>query len=184
MVWIIAPLAALVATLLALIGVGVLLPRGHVAARRVRLRRSPEEVWARIRDHAAEPGWRSKLDRVERLPDEGGRERWKEVSGRSALTFETLAAAAPRKLVRRIADEKLPFGGSWTITIEDDSVGGAVVAVTEHGEVKHPLFRVISRFVIGHTRTIDGYLRDLAASFGEDAEPEPAVPVGLPIAHP
>ena len=52
--------------------------------------------------------------------------------------------------------------------------------MTERGEVKHPLFRVISRFVIGHTRTIDGYLRDLAASFGENAEPELAEPAAPP----
>ena len=180
MVWLIVPLAALAAAVLALIGVGLVLPRRHVAARRVRLRRPPEEVWARIRDHAAEPGWRSKLDRVERLPDVGGRERWKEVSGRSALTFETLEADAPRRLVRRIADEKLPFGGSWTIEVTDDRAGGVVVAVTEHGEVKHPLFRVISRFVIGHTRTIDGYLRDLAASFEESVEPGPTEPASKP----
>lgn len=175
MVWIVAPLAALVAALLTLIGIGVVLPREHVTARQVRLRQSPEEVWARIRDHAAEPGWRSNLDRVERLADEDGRERWKEVQGRSALTFETLAADAPRRLVRRIADEQLPFGGSWTIEVTGEA-GGTVVAVTEYGEVRHPLFRVISRFVIGHTRTTDGYLRDLAASFGEDAEAEPADP--------
>ncbi len=166
--------------MLALIGVGVALPRGHVAARRVRLRQPPEEVWARIRDHAAEPGWRSKLDRVERLPDADGRERWREVQGRSSMTFETLEAVPPRRLVRRIADEKLPFGGSWTIEVADDGVGGSSVVVTEHGEVKHPLFRVISRFVIGHTRTIDGYLRDLAASFGEAAEPEPGDPAAPP----
>ena len=166
--------------MLVLIGVGVALPRGHIAARRVRLRQPPEDVWARIRDHAAEPGWRPKLDRVERLPDDGGRERWREVQGRSSMTFETLEAVSPRKLVRRIADEKLPFGGSWTIEVADDGAGGSIAVVTEHGEVKHPLFRVISRFVIGHTRTIDGYLRDLAASFGEDAEPEPAEPADPP----
>ena len=166
--------------MVALIGVGLALPREHVAARRVRLRRPPEQVWMRIRDHAAEPGWRPQLDRVERLPDEGGRERWKEVQGRSSLTFETLEAVPPRKLVRRIADEKLPFGGSWTIEVGDDGAGGSVAAVTEHGEVKHPLFRVINRFVIGHTRTIDGYLNDLATSFGEDAEPEPAEPADPP----
>ena len=166
--------------MLALIGVGVALPRGHVAARRVRLRQPPEDVWSRIRDHAGEPGWRTKLDRVERLPDEGGRERWKEVQGRSSMTFETLEAVPPRKLVRRIADEKLPFGGRWTIEVGDDGAGGSIAAVTEHGEVKHPLFRVISRFVIGHTRTIDGYLNDLATSFGEDAEPEDAEPAAPP----
>ena len=166
--------------MLVLIGIGVALPRGHIAARRVRLRRPPGVVWARVRDHAAEPGWRTKLDRAERPPDEGGRERWKEVQGRSSMTFETIEAVPPTRLVRRIADEKLPFGGSWTIEVEDDGGGGCVAAVTEHGEVRHPLFRVISRFVIGHTRTIDGYLRDLAASFGEDAEPEPAEPADPP----
>ena len=166
--------------MVALIGIGLVLPRGHVVARRVRLRQPAGEVWARIRDHAAEPGWRSKLTRVERLPDEHGRERWKEVQGRSAMTFETLEAVPPRRLVRRIADEKLPFGGSWTIEVEGDGAGGCVASVTEHGEVKHPLFRVVSRFVIGHTRTIDSYLRDLAASFEEGAEPEPAEPASEP----
>lgn len=184
MVWLLVPVTAIVGALLALIGVGALLPREHVVARRIWLRRPPEAVWARIRDHAAEPGWRSRLDHVERLPDEDGRERWNEVSGRSALTFETVAVDAPRKLVRRVADERLPFGGSWTIEVADDGAGGSTVAVTEHGAVKHPLFRVISRFVIGHTRTIDGYLHDLAASFGEAAEPEPADAAGLPIGYP
>ena len=168
-----AVLGALAAAVLGLLGAGALLPREHVAARRVRLRQPPAAVWARIRDHAAEPDWRPKLDRVERVAAGGGRERWKEVSGRSAMTFETVKAVEPVRLVRRIADEGLPFGGTWTIAIEAEGEGCAV-AVTEHGEVKHPLLRAVSRFAIGHTRTIDGYLRALAASFGETAAPEPS----------
>ena len=93
--------------------------------------------------------------------------------GRSAMTFETVEARAPRKLVRRIADEGLPFGGTWTITVESDDAG-SLVCVVEHGHVKHPLFRVVSRFVLGHTRTIDAYLSALAMSFGESGKPAPA----------
>ena len=173
-----AVLGALAAAVLGLLGAGALLPREHEAARRVRLRQPPAAVWARIRDHAAEPDWRPKLDRVERVGG-GGPERWKEISGRSAMTFETVEAVEPVRLVRRIADEGLPFGGTWTIAVEADGEGCAV-AVTEHGEVKHPLLRAISRYAIGRTRTIDGYLRALAASFGESAAPEPAEPAPRP----
>ena len=33
--------------------------------------------------------------------------------------------------------------------------------ITENGEVYNPLFRFMSRFVFGHTATIDKYLEDL-----------------------
>jgi len=33
-----------------------------------------------------------------------------------------------------------------------------------------PIFRVISRFVLGYTRTIDTYLRDLAKALDERIE--------------
>ncbi len=36
--------------------------------------------------------------------------------------------------------------------------------MTEAGEVYHPLFRTVSKFIIGHDRTVTGYL---ARSFGE-----------------
>ena len=37
-----------------------------------------------------------------------------------------------------------------------------MVTITEHGQVFNPVFRVMSRFVFGHTATIEAYLTNLA----------------------
>ncbi|MDA1004477.1 MAG: hypothetical protein O3B31_14220 [Chloroflexi bacterium] len=105
-----------------------------------------------------------------RLRDRDGHAVWRE-EGRNPLAFETLVADAPARLVRRIVSDG-PFGGQWTIALADDGAG-TTVTVTEDGEIYSPLFRFVSRLVLGHTRTmIDGYLRMLARSRGDvDAQP-------------
>ncbi|HMA23731.1 MAG TPA: hypothetical protein VKP00_07045, partial [Gemmatimonadaceae bacterium] len=47
------------------------------------------------------------------------------------------------------------------------------VTIVERGSVYNPLFRFVSRFFMGHTATIDAYLRALGKRFGE--EPVPVV---------
>ena len=67
--------------------------------------------------------------------------------------------------------------------VEGSSVGEALEAVyqrydglreriTENGEVYNPLFRFVSRFVMGHTRTIDTYLGDVARHFDSAKDPK------------
>jgi hypothetical protein len=67
---------------------------------------------------------------------------------------------APQQFVSRIADPNLPFGGTWTIDLKPEGAGTRVT-ITEHGEVYNPIFRFMSRFVFGHTATIDAYLTAL-----------------------
>jgi len=74
-----------------------------------------------------------------------------------AITFEVIESIAEQKLVTRIADKNLPFGGTWTYEIAPDN-RGTTLTITEHGEVYNPVFRFISRSVIGHTAQIDQYL--------------------------
>ena len=50
------------------------------------------------------------------------------------------------------------------------------MTISERGEVYNPLYRFVSRFFIGHTRTIDAYLAELARSFGEEPTPRDAEP--------
>jgi hypothetical protein len=72
----------------------------------------------------------------------------------------------PHRLVTRIADETLPFGGSWEFLIEPDGANASRVTITEHGSVYNPVFRFVSRFIMGHTATLDGFLKTLAKRFG------------------
>ena len=80
-------------------------------------------------------------------------------------------AEAPTHLVTRIADDKLPFGGTWDYAITPDGGGASVVTITEHGAVYNPVFRFVSRFVFGHTATMDAYLRALGKKFGGEVTP-------------
>jgi uncharacterized protein YndB with AHSA1/START domain len=148
--------------------VGARLPRTHTATRSVRLRQAPQAVWVLITDVDGYPQWRPGLRKVERLPDVDGRPRWRE----GDTTFELVEAAAPTRLVTRIADPDLPYGGTWTHVVEPGDGGGSVLTITEDGEVFNPVFRFVSRYVIGHPATIEKYLKAVAARFGE------TVPIG------
>ncbi len=127
------------------------------------LRQSPETVWGQI---TAPPTWRPDIRGYEELPSQAGRRQWRETDKNGqTITYKTVESTAPRHLVVRIADPKLPFGGTWTYNIEPQA-SGCALSITENGEVYNPVFRFVSRFVMGHTATIDAYLKALQARLG------------------
>jgi hypothetical protein len=52
------------------------------------------------------------------------------------------------------------------------SFGQGSVAEEAVGEVSNALFRFMSRYIFGHTATLDAYLSSLARRFGEDMTPQ------------
>ena len=44
--------------------------------------------------------------------------------------------------------------------------------ITEQGEVYNPVFRFVSRFIMGHTATASAFLTSLGARFGAAVVPE------------
>jgi uncharacterized protein YndB with AHSA1/START domain len=164
--WFLAALGILSGVVALAAGVGALLPRGHVASRTLRVRRTPAEVWALITDVERFPSWRSGVTHVDRLPDRDGRAAWVEHGSSGDIPLETVDAQPPERLVLRIADPALPFGGTWTYIVLS-APDGAMLTITEDGWVSNVLFRVMSRFVFGHHATIDLYLKNVAAKLGE-----------------
>jgi len=147
--------------------VGSLLPKTHSASRHATFPQSPETLWRVLTDRVAMPSWRTDLRAIERLPDLDGHEVWQETDKRGQkLRLETLEAVPPRRLVGRIADPKLPFGGTWTYEITPVA-DGSTLTITEDGEIYNPIFRFVARFILGYTGTMESYLRALAAKFGE-----------------
>jgi len=170
--WVLIAVAVSVGLIAVVALIGALLPKNHLASRTVRFNQSPETLWEVLTNHPAEPSWRSDLARVEQLPDVNGHALWREVfKNGEVMTLETVEAIPPHRLVRRIADKSLPFGGSWTIEREKFDPGSRVT-VMENGEVYNPIFRFVSRFIIGHTATIDRYLAMVGKKFGEEPKPE------------
>lgn len=156
------PLMTLGAVVLVLVGVlviGSLLPQGHVATREATFNQPIAEVYAAITDVSRYPEWRTDVRAVRVLSNEP--RRWTEEGANGAITFEVEEAVPPRRLVVRIADPDLPFGGRWTYDLTPAASDSTRLVITEHGEVYNPLFRFVSRFVLSHTATIDAYLRHL-----------------------
>lgn len=145
------------------VAVGMALPARHTVARRVVIPRPREEIWARIVDFAGQTAWRPDVKRPIRLDDHDGHEVWRDAGD---LALETIEIMPPERLVRRVVANRM-FGGTWTVTLRQ-APGGTEVAVTESGEVFHPLFRTVSKFVIGHDRSVRAYLTNLARSLGEE----------------
>jgi len=158
-------LAALVAIALVVVAIGYSLPVRHRAVREARYHRPPSEIFALISDARSFSSWRPSVKTVEVLPDSGGRRRFREEGSDGAILYEVAQSVPNDRLVTRIADPSLPFGGSWTYELipAGDST---TLRITEDGEVYNPVFRFVSRFVMGHTSTIDRYLLDVANHFG------------------
>lgn len=109
-------------------------------------------------------------DRWEAVPSADGREFVRETTpSGETVTYELVDSVPPRLLKRRIATENLPYSGTWTYSLELNGAN-TLVRITEDGEVYNPVFRFMSRFVLGHTRTMDAYLRALGKATGQEIE--------------
>ena len=149
--------AALVATVLI---VGWSLPVAHRVSRSVAIHASPETVFKLISRPAEFPAWRSDVKSVDVLRAEEGRTQFRENGKNGAILYSVDSVIPNRRLVTRIADKSLPFGGTWIYDVEPTGTA-TTLSITENGEVYNPVFRFVSRFVMGQTATIDRYLADV-----------------------
>ena len=164
-------LAVVVGLGLVVVIVGLMLPVKHDATVSAAIPAGPESVWAVLTDPASYPKWRGDVTSVEMLPADSGHMAWREQGKNGAISYAIELAEAPRRLVTRITDKSLPFGGSWEYVMTGD-VAGSRVRITEHGEVYNPVFRFVSRFIMGHSSTASAYLKALGARFGAAVKPE------------
>lgn len=164
MKWLLAILGGLAGIVAAVAIIGAMLPKAHTASRSARFRKPPQAVWAIL---TGPPDWRPDVHGFEQLPPRDGRRTWKEIdSHKQAILYESVEEVAPSRLVTRIADRSLPYGGTWTHEITP-SDGGCVLKITEDGEVYNPIFRFMSRFVFGHSASIEAYMKALQTKLGE-----------------
>jgi uncharacterized protein YndB with AHSA1/START domain len=162
--------ALLLGSVVLVVLIGYALPKQHVAARVIALRQKPADVFALISNFKDGPAWRAGLRQVELLPDRDGHTRFRESSKNGSITMEVVEWNPPERLVTRIDDKNLPFGGIWIFEVSP-SAEGSRLNITERGEVYNPVFRFVSRFILGYTGTLDTYLTSVARKFGENAAP-------------
>ena len=142
---------------------GSQLPVKHQVSRTAEFRQSPQELWELI---SGPPTWRPDVQRYEMVSTEAGHRKWREYGTHGQkMTYAVVEEDPPQKLVTRIADPHLPFGGTWTYEISPTGTGSSL-KITENGEIYNPIFRFVSRYVQGYSATIDEYFKALRARLG------------------
>jgi Polyketide cyclase / dehydrase and lipid transport len=160
---------ALVALVVCVVVTGALLPKRHVASRSALFKASPDRLFALV---AGSQSWRPDVASCELITGDGGKQFQRETSKRGeTILYELQENRPPLAIERRIATESLPYGGTWSFAFEPVN-GGTRVRITEDGEVYNPVFRFVSRFVLGYTATLDAYLKAMGKAAGEDVQPE------------
>jgi len=163
MKWLFLVVGVLVVLVGLIAAIGVLLPKHHTATLSARFSKPGQAVWDAISEP---PDWRSEVRSFETLPARDGRRTWKEIDQRGqGVTYEAVEESPPMRLVTRIADRDLPYGGTWIHEIKPDA-GGCVLTITEEGEIYNPIFRFMARFVFGYSGTIEAYMKALQAKLG------------------
>jgi uncharacterized protein YndB with AHSA1/START domain len=157
----------IVAAVAIVAAIGWMLPVRHQATASRAYRASPGALYALITDVASFPSWRSDVKGVETLSNDNGRRRWKETTKNGSITYVVERSVPEQLLVSRIADKGLPFGGAWTYELAPAGDGVTALRITEDGEVYNPIFRFVSRFVMGHDATMKQYLSAVATRFPE-----------------
>ena len=123
-------LGALVAIVLLVVVVGWSLPVKHRASRQATYPvTSPESLYAAITSVEAFPTWRSKITGVERVASPTGVRSYRETGSDGAILYVVDEEVPSRRLVSRIADPSLPFGGTWTFELSNSASGTAVTLV-------------------------------------------------------
>jgi hypothetical protein len=161
MKWLLILAGILVCVILIVLLIGYLLPVKHRASIALSVHASPNQVWERLTETRSYPNWRKDVKSVEQLSDS----EWIEVDLHDhRLPFKIVSSERDLRLVTRINGQHLPFGGTWEYRIGKGG-DGTMVTITEDGEVYNPLFRFVSKFIMGHTATLKRYSAYLDSSF-------------------
>jgi hypothetical protein len=103
-------------------------PAQSSATRQARYRQKPEAIYFTL---SGPVDWRSDVKAFGNLPDREGRKQWWEQDSHGqTVTYELVDDKMPSRRVVRIADRKLPFGGTWTFDIAP-APEGCVVRITK-----------------------------------------------------
>jgi hypothetical protein len=137
--WVLIIVGGVVLLIVIVAAIGATLPRTHTASRTLRVRRPPQEAWTGIT----------------------------QAMTTSDVPVDIVENDPPRKLVSKVKETEKMFGGTWTVAVAPLE-NGSTVTITEDGWVANPIFRFVSRFVMGHHATMDGMLKSVAKNFGEE----------------
>jgi hypothetical protein len=144
---------------------GLMLPVGHTASNAVGVAVPPGRAFEVITDFTKYPEWRTGVRSVAVEGPAGVGMVIREDGPNGVIPLRVEIFEPPTRLVLRIADPSLPFGGTWTYHLLGSQMGTAVT-ITENGEIYNPIFRAMQKLFFSPRAAIDTYLADLKKRLG------------------
>lgn len=160
MKWLLGLFVVLIGIVAIVFFVGLCLPRRHTAMISAVIPAPVEQVWGRITTVAEFPRWRKDMTSIQIVNDS----EWVEVAGKMRIPMKMSSRDLMKRMVAVINSNDLPFGGEWVYELQS-SGGSTQVTITENGEVRQPVYRFVSQFIIGRTATLKKYISSLQDSF-------------------
>ncbi|MEM6990225.1 MAG: SRPBCC domain-containing protein [Myxococcota bacterium] len=139
---------------------GMTLPREHEVSLTVQVAPPPAEVFAILVDVEQYTCWRPGVSSVEvrshdplRFVTDGEDD---------TLPFAVVESVPDRKLVVKIDDESMPWGGAWTYELAP-AEAGTTVTITERGWVDNVVLRGMVNLLMDPSASIRQFQADLLA---------------------
>lgn len=147
--------------------IGATLPVDHQVGIRAQVNAPPEAVFAKIIDVAHGAEWRPEIKGVQMLPSEDNQDHWVEDVGHGqTMTFLATRTWAPMRRDVLLDQPDASYGGTWTYELAPGPTPNTTtLTITETGFIKPPLYRFVMAHIIGPTRNLDNYMRDIQKAF-------------------
>lgn len=164
-------LALVVLVLLILVGIGIYtdgsrLPVNHSVSVTGVVASPPAKVFGLITNVAKGAEWRPAVKSVNMLIPDQGRDHWVEhLDHGQFMTFLATRTVAPVRREVLLDDPKASYGGTWIYELSPGPTEGTTnLRITETGFIHPPLYRFIMARVMGPTRNLDQYMKDIQAA--------------------
>jgi hypothetical protein len=167
MKWVFISLGILIVLIAIIYLIGSLMNVKHVATiQREFKKTSSNEILSLITNYKEYASWRSGIKEL----TVDSVNHWTEKNSHGdKVSYRLEMGDEKGKLMTRILNKDLTYGGFWefTITTMDD---GCSVKIVENGEVYNPLFRFMAKYIFGHETTLKNYMNDLDIKLNSKTE--------------
>jgi uncharacterized protein YndB with AHSA1/START domain len=145
---------------------GARLPYDHSVSVTGVVAAPPEKVFKLITDVANAPAWRPGIKSVTTLRPDNGRDHWVEFPKYGQyMTFLATRTEAPTRRDVMLDDPRASYGGTWTYELSPGpDPATTTLRITEAGFIKPPLYRFVMAHIMGPTRNLDQYMKDIQAA--------------------
>jgi len=145
---------------------GARLPSTHIVSVTGVVAAPPEKVFGLITDVKDAANWRPQVKSVTTLGADHGRDRWVEhYAYHQYMPFLALQTVPPALRQVKLDDPRAAYGGTWTYDLSPGpDPSSTTLKITEDGYINPPVYRFMMAHVMGPSKNLDDYMKDIQAA--------------------